>query len=290
MRILGLTTCHNRRETTLRALSSLEGQILPENTYLHVCIVDDASDDNTASAVRSAFPEVTIVHGTGDLFWAGGMRFGWQQYAVSADFDYLLAFNDDVELFPDALQRLLTTAAVVEDDGCTAHSVSGALMDPDTGRTTYGGVVRRSWWHPLRFERLDPQDRPLECSTLNMNCALISRHALSLTGFLASEFKHKRADYDFGLRLRDLDGRVVLAPGYVGKCRRNNSNDQPEPTDVAFSEAWRQLTGVKKQPPRERATFFRRHAGRLWPIYWILPYLRIALVHAWHSLRRGWKS
>jgi hypothetical protein len=31
----------------------------------------------------------------------------------------------------------------------------------------------------------------------------------------------------------------------------------------------------KGLPPQEWSVFARRHAGVLWPIYWLLPYMRL---------------
>lgn len=277
MKIYALATCHNRRELTLRALDHLHRQRLPVGCTLNVCVVDDGSTDGTTEAIRRSFPQVVVLNGTGSLFWAGGMRFGWSQYVAKQDPDHLLVFNDDIELFDQALHRLLSAGAELEAGGCFAYAVAGAFVDPASEEVVYGGVVRSSWWHPLRFRKVAPTDSVQECHTLNMNLSLISRGALRLVGFLASDFVHARADYDFGLRLRAAGGRVVLARGYAGRCRPNPASGTSAETNLALSERWRRLTNVKEQPPRERAVYYRRHAGALWPLFWALPYVRVGL-------------
>jgi GT2 family glycosyltransferase len=81
------------------------------------------------------------------------------------------------------------------------------------------------------------------------------------------------ADYDFGLRLRAAGGQVILAPGYVGECATNSLIGRSEMAGLSLREHWRRLTSVKEQPPAERAAFYRRHAGRLWMVFFALPYL-----------------
>lgn len=277
MRVLALATCHNRRTLTLRALECLHRQSLPGGTTLQVCLVDDGSTDGTGEAVRLRFPSVVLLHASGNLFWAGGMRYGWAQYVRAQDPDYLLVFNDDIDLRDDALNRLLSVATSLEMEGCTAFAVAGAFCDPESGHVAYGGVVRSSWWHPLRFAKVRPNDTIQECHTLNMNFSLLSRGALRSVGFLAGDFVHSKADYDFGLRLRAAGGRVVLAPGYMGNCRRNEMEGTSVEGNLEIAERWRRLTSVKEQPPRERAIYYRRHAGILWPVFWVLPYARVAL-------------
>ena len=276
MNIVALTTCYNRKELTLRALSSLFAQTLPAGFHIEVWLVDDGSSDGTGAAVRSFFPSVAVLDGTGDLYWAGGMRFGWDRIVKNCSVDYLLVFNDDISLYPSAVSRLLATANDLHASGCDAFAVAGAFNDHVLGAVAYGGVVRNSCWHPLRFRKLTPGGTGQECDTLNMNLALISKGALRQIGFLSPEFTHAKADYDFGLRLRAAGGRIVLAPGYMGECSRRELSNIPHGGSLSFSfaERWRRLTSVKMQPPRQRAVYCRRHAGIFWPMFWVLPYVR----------------
>ena len=121
MRIVTLATCHNRREKTLSALNDLYAQELPESVNVEHVLVDDGSTDGTAAAVAERFPDVEIVPGAGKLFWAGGMRYGWEQAVRGKMFDYLLVYNDDVRLETSALQQLLETS---EEYGSTGASLS----------------------------------------------------------------------------------------------------------------------------------------------------------------------
>ena len=47
--------------------------------------------------------------GSGNLFWAGEMRFGWNQYVKNQYSDYLLVFNDDIVLYSGVLNKLVST-------------------------------------------------------------------------------------------------------------------------------------------------------------------------------------
>ena len=124
MKIIALATCYNRCDLTLRSLDSLYRQSLPSNFSLDICLVDDGSSDGTSDMVESTFPDVTVLKGTGDLFWAGGMRFGWEHYVKQQDFDFLLVFNDDVLLLPDALNTILATSEKLKEEGVEYYSSS----------------------------------------------------------------------------------------------------------------------------------------------------------------------
>ena len=102
MRVVALLASHNRCEATLACLQSYFSQELPPSIVLQAVLVDDASIDDTAQAVRRAFPAVAVVDGTGALYWAGGMARA-EQAALAFRADFLLWLNDDVVLDNDAL-------------------------------------------------------------------------------------------------------------------------------------------------------------------------------------------
>lgn len=277
MKIVSLAACHNRRERTLAALSSLYFQDIPAEVNLENILVDDASTDGTAEAVRYQFPEVEIIVGTGSLFWAGGMRFGWERKILRKHYDYLLVYNDDIILERDAVSNLLTTSMdFLADGGAKEHIIVGAFRSAAHGMTTYSGVTRSSWWHPLRFKQVDPDAaKYLVVDTLCMNAALISRHALEKIGFLSDYFVHAGADYDYGLRLAQAGGKVVLCPGYIGYCEQNYEDDDYINRAPSLLACYRSLSNTKRQPLKQRMRYYAQHGGLLWPALWLLPYITL---------------
>ena len=273
MRIIALTTCHNRKNLTLRSLASIYSQQLPAGCTLDACVVDDGSTDGTDEAVKAHFPGATVLKGDGGLFWAGGMRFGWRHYVKKQQFDYLLAYNDDILLYPGALTCFLEIARGLKQNGEELFAVSGALKNPENGRTSYGGLVRSSRWDPLRFKMIEPAGEPRLCDAINMNAVLISAAALESVGFLSDKFVHNGADFEFGIRLKASGGRLLLTPGYIGECDYNAFSCSKEP-GISFKERWKRLTGIKEQPPLQRAAYYKRHGNCLWFILWTTPYFR----------------
>ena len=71
LKVLGLMTCFNRKEKTLRALENLiQGN--PEIEFSFI-VVDDASTDGTAQALNQ-IESMMLISGNGSLFYSGGMR------------------------------------------------------------------------------------------------------------------------------------------------------------------------------------------------------------------------
>jgi GT2 family glycosyltransferase len=274
-RIIALTTCHNRRKATLTSLSDLHNQALPDDVSLAITMVDDGSTDGTSEAVQQMFPLVEILHGTGSLYWAGGMRYGWNESVKDKLFDALLVFNDDIHLDKHAICELVNSSRTVNRESGQLHAVTGGFTDREGKVNTYGGFLRSSRWHPLRFKQVTPTGMLQQIDTLNMNFSLITADALRKVGFLAPYFQHNAADIEFGLRLCKAGGRVILAPSPVGWCDRNGQIGTSLESGIPTLQRWRRLISVKEQPPLQRARYFGEHGGWYWPLFWATPYLRV---------------
>ncbi len=276
MRISVLLTCHNRRDQTLACLDRVFRQEQPEGYILEVFLVDDDSTDGSGGAVRRHFPQVHILKGSGNLFWTGGMRVAYEA-AKTTDPDFYLWLNDDTMLNPTAIATLLETHQLLGEQGDSSAIIVGSVKDPDTGRFTYGGVVRCSRWHPMKFAPVEPGDRPKPCDTFNGNCVLIPRNVARLVGNLDKAFTHAMGDTDYGLRALRAGCSNWVAPGSVGACRRNIPQNENTMTRRSFRERWRQVNKSKGLPPKEYASLLRRHGGPLWFVFWCLPYVRMML-------------
>ena len=275
MRIVALAVCFNRCQSTLDAIYSLCQQELSNDITIDICIVDDGSTDDTYKRIHEQYPDVKLLSGTGFLYWAGGMRYGWEEYVKSQDFDYLLVFNDDIKLFKNAVKTMLHAASILSSNDCDSFAVTGALKEPLLDCVSYGGLVRSSSWHPLRFKKIPPADYIQYCDTLNMNFALINRKVLMKIGFLSDKYTHGKADFDFGLRLRNAGGKIVLTTKYVGECSTNSVDGTSLQAGISKIERWKRLLSIKEQPPLQRAAYYRTHGGLMWPVLWILPYIKI---------------
>jgi GT2 family glycosyltransferase len=268
-RVVAILAAHNRRELTLACLRSYFSQDVV-GTELRAVIVDDGSSDGTAEAVSKEFPAAEVIVDSGDLFWARGMATAESVAARSAP-DYLLWLNDDVSLYPDALRRLLGVAEIPRERPVL---VAGAVRDPLTGVTTYGGMRRRDW-HPLRYSLVEPLETPVAVDTVHGNALLVPRQTYLLLGGIDGNFAHSYADNDYGLRLRQAGGVNVLIAGHVGTCAANDVIAVNLDPSRPFSVRWKFLHSRKGRPLGSQVHFLRRHGGPFWPIYILPPYVRL---------------
>jgi GT2 family glycosyltransferase len=250
-RIAVIMTCYNRKDTTIACLEALMQQEITDDIHLQVYLVDDGCTDGTGHAVRNRFPDVRVLHGNGKLYWCGGMRSAFKE-AMKGDYDYYLWLNDDTMLFQRALRTLMETASVLRQANAGGSVIVGAVRDPKTGDLTYSGMAQWRRWKPLPLHRLEPSTKPKPCDTMNGNCVLIPREVTRAVGNLSTDFSHRFGDFDYGLRATAMGFSCWIAPGFVGTCSKGVGGKPIHPT-----------------PPQEWMRFTRRHAGILWPIFWI---------------------
>ena len=274
VKIVTLATCHNRVEKTHAALSSLHNQTNEEiNFDLTHVIVDDASSDGTADMILNNFPKVSVVNGDGNLFWAGGMRLGWDNICRSLEFDYLFVYNDDVIFEPDAISSLLNgISPISSSQNQRSIIITGDFRDPNSGHKTYGGLIRDSKLNPLSFKIDNRHSKePIYIDTLNMNGCLIGKDVLDKIGFLAPYFVHGGADLEFGLRASKTNGiKVLRLSKKIGLCERN---PQLYLTG-SVKDKLLKLCSEKCQPLKQRYKFYKKYGGLLWPYYFIRYYLK----------------
>lgn len=114
-------------ERVLRCLERLRDQELPHETWL----VDNASGDGTADAVRERFPEVRVLEMASNVGFGGAVNAGVRAGAG----DVVVLVNDDVELEPQALAALV---APFEDPA--VGMVAGLTTMPGSGLVDGFGI------------------------------------------------------------------------------------------------------------------------------------------------------
>lgn len=266
-----LITCFNRKENTLKCFSHLFAQALPKNVKFKVYLVDDASTDGTQDAVNEKFLDVEIIQGHGSLFWNGGMRLAFE-HAASDVHDFYLWLNDDTYLYDNALNELLRTFEDVSTQNNKLNIVVGSTQDPETGSLTYGGVDRYSWWYPLKFSHVQPEDSPKRCDTMHGNCVLIHKSVASLLGNLDPNFVHHLSDFDYGFRASQQGCSVWIAPGFIGTCSFHGPAWREK--NASLDMKLKRINHPKGLRLSEWKIYSQRHAGPLWPIYWLIPYIK----------------
>lgn len=272
-RVTAVLASFNRKRSTLECLARLEQAALHAGVELDAILVDDGSRDGTEAAVRDQFSWVEVVTGDGSLYWSRSMHCG-QTHAMKGNAHYLLWLNDDTEIFPDALARLLNAEVSLRKKHGQPVMVVGSMADGQTGRLTYGGYVALQRWKPFSYRRVWDMSEPVECHVMNGNLVLIPMHIARIVGNLDPLFEHAMGDTDYALRARAQGFRVFVAPGFVGNCSHNTTSGTYLDKTLPLSVRWNKMMSRKGLPPQSWRHLTRKHGGVAWPVYFLWPYLK----------------
>ena len=267
IKVLGLMTCFNRKEKTVRALNNLiKGN--PEIEF-HFIVADDASTDGTADALKE-FDSVTVLSGNGSLFYSGGMRLAISEAKKSAiDFDYCLLFNDDVDFTERAIEELCRKDSSVIWVGPTSD---------EKGELSYGGVVKTSNWRPKTEIIMADSSEGKNCDTFNANCVLIPWDIFKKLDNIDGIYTHSMGDFDYGFSAVRKGYEIKVADKFVGVCPDNPVQASWRNTNLSLKERIRRKESPKGLPAKEWFYYLKKNYNGITAIvYSVIPYLRIIL-------------
>lgn len=235
MQLHVIVACHNRRDLTVRAITTFAAAATAIGALADFTVFDDGSTDGTAEALAALDLPVARIAGDGSAFWSRSMAEA-EGHVLRAygDEGYVVWLNDDVELDGDFLDVTLAAAKSVP-----SAVLVGAMRDPETGRVTYSGS-RRAGFHPLSGVLVEPNGTLQEVDTFNGNLVFVPMRIARAIGGIDGSLSHFGADTDYGIQLRARGFQLFLLPRIVGSCARNPARPRGRVMDE-----WRMFVGVK---------------------------------------------
>jgi len=253
----------NVRDLLLRAVASVAAAAVPTR----IVVVDNASRDGSAEAVREAFPEALVVANAGNPGFAVANNQALRALGVldgngAPAPPFVLLLNPDAELRPGALEALVAHLQAHPEAG----AVGPLLRYPDgsvqSSRRRFPGLLALlaeatpiEWhWpgHPIaRRLRMDdvPPVRPHAVGWLNGAAVLLRAEALAAVGGFDEGYFMYSEELDLFRRLQAAGWAVHFVPAAEAVHHEGQSSGQ-----VA---AARQLRFV-----RSRVRYAARHHGR----------------------------
>ncbi|HEY2443955.1 MAG TPA: glycosyltransferase family 2 protein [Streptosporangiaceae bacterium] len=249
--VIAVVVTYNRRELLLESLAAVYAQSRAPDA---VIVVDNASTDGTADAVRAGFPAAElaeVAHNTGG---AGGFAYGMAR-ALAAGADLIWLMDDDTVPQPDALRELL------------------AARDHDRARPPVLVASRVLWTDGREHPMNTPRTKPFVGKAERLAAAAAGCRPIRSASFVsilvdAAECQRRGlpvADYflwndDFEFTARLLRGNVGLfcpASVVVHKTRTFGSTDA-DPGERFFYEVRNKIWMFKTRAPLspvERLTY-----------------------------------
>lgn len=260
-------TCYNRINTTRVGLKSLFASLAKSdiNNYT-IVLVDDGSPDKTGEIIGKEFPEVQIVYGNGNLFWAKGMDLAIE--SGTQDYDYLLWFNDDVDLDINAFLSL--EKAIKEKPEAVLVGATKAT----SGQLSYSGIKQSPWPKLTSFTKVFSENDYTFCDTFNGNFVAIPQKVIHSVGTIDSSFNHGFADFDYGLRCTKKNIPIYIIPKVIGFCDNNTTNNTHHDKTLSRIERTKKLFSKKGLSINDWFRFTKKHCGINMLYLFPFPYIK----------------
>ena len=197
-------------DESVATIRSLQRQ---DYSNFHLQLVDNASPNDCVARIRAEVPELAI-HVTHDnLGYCGGNNASLRQ-GLSQGYDYVVVCNNDIELPPDAIRRLVETAESHPDAGI----VGAVELCHFTDRVTTARGIGFSFWRgrPLWSDSLPDDRRTLRASYVQGAMVLFTRRALEAGVFMNEDLFMYYDEADLGFQLANaglaayVDTRVIV--------------------------------------------------------------------------------
>jgi hypothetical protein len=219
-------------------------------------IVDNASTDGTAAAVRRRWPHVRVMDQDANIGFAGASNVGIRQ----ARGEFVLLLNPDTTVPAGALDALVATldarpdAAVagprVVDAGGRAELSFGTMIGPLAElrqKLLAAGNRRGTPFIGSYVDRLTRRAR--EVDWVSGACLLVRRADAEAAGWLDERYFMYAEDVDFCASIRARGRRVLFAPdAEIVHLRGHSVASMPRVVEAAYRRS--QLAFYGKHHPR----------------------------------------
>lgn len=173
-------------------------------------VIDNGSEDGTAEAVRTAYPEQRLLRIEPNVGFCGGNNYAIRD-ALARGADYVLLLNNDTELHADLLDELVRVA--VSDPRIGAVGAKNIRMDDH--RVVWGAYGEVRYDRDLvRLVGSRQPDGPAYTCVKDVdwvigNGVMMSRAALEAIGGFDEHFYGYHEDVDWCERARKAGFRIV---------------------------------------------------------------------------------
>lgn len=226
-----------------------------------MALVDNASSDGTAAAVRAAWPRVRILEQARNVGFGAAVNRG-VDWALARGADWVLVLNNDTILDPGLLAALMAAGEAEPAAGMLTPTIY--TFDQPATVWPSAGWRRGSTLAPFDTTADPPSQAPYGVDWATGCCLLVRRSVWESVGRFDERYHFYYEDHDLCLRVRAAGWRILHVPRAKAWHRVSASAGYGSPLQMY-------LLG------RSSVTFFTRHA-RGWQKLWMAPYRVASLV------------
>lgn len=247
----------NLRDDVLAAIESLHAQSDPPDK---IVMVDNASHDGSAEAVRAAYRDVRVLE-TGENL---GFGEGCNRAIDATDSDWVFVLNNDAVACYECLARLrLVAADEAPDVGMLQPRI---VFRDDPGSINSSGVVvfNNGWARDRNFgEPVDAASQADEVFCTTAGACLYRRRMLEAvrtsTGYFDRRYFMYFEDFDLGWRCRLAGFRAMYIPEAIVQHRFQASSSR---TNTSLPLRYCQINRIDTLIKNASLSFFIRTIPR----------------------------
>ena len=233
---------YNRKAITLQCLEYLSGQ--EKNISLQLVVVDDGSTDGTVSAIHAQYPQVQVLKGDGNLWWAGAIKKG-MQYAHKQGASHVIWLYDDT--LPAERTLFLLVQACTQDP---RKIVSAQCYDSaDFQVPTYGGHRKKMFALQYLFV---PEGKQIRCDCMSGNLVCIPCSVIDRIGYpLNHKLPQSLADVVYTWEAQKAGYQLEVIGDAKAICKFNPLEQGWLISSTPIIQQWKRLRGPKSNfyPP-----------------------------------------
>ena len=200
----------NGKTDTLECLRSLATVTA---RHVRTVVVDNGSHDDSAGAIRKAFPGTEVLEAGTNLRFAGGNNLGIR-HALHHGAEQIVLLNNDTTVDPDFIGRLTERLRATPGAGVAAPKI---LYYTDPGVIWYAGGEVSFWTGTMRHAGIREPDSdrfriPAETAYASGCCFLAAREVFDKIGLLDETYFMYAEDADWCMRARRAGYRIMFEP------------------------------------------------------------------------------
>ncbi len=195
---------HNGGELLGNCLQSLRHVLYAD---FSVIVADNASADNSLEMVRQNFPTTIIIENGKNIGFAAGNNIGIR-YALAHSADYVLLLNQDTEVEPNFLDKLIEAA----EKKPTVGILSPLIFWQRTEKIWFSGgrinwLTMKSIHDKILFRQV-----PYETGFITGCSMLIKKAVFDRIGYLSEKYFLYWEDADFSCKAKKAGFRNLVVP------------------------------------------------------------------------------
>jgi GT2 family glycosyltransferase len=237
----------NHRDDTLACLTSLASSTYPNHRTI---VLDNASTDGSAEAIRGAFPDVRVLALQTNLGYAGNNNVGIEAALSEEGADWVFVLNEDTVLAADCLSALVDAGTSDPRIGIVGPMVYH--HDEPNVIQSAGGRLSECWesFHEgqnVTDEGQFPNPRSVDWIS---GCAIMVRRAvIEQVGSIDARYFYYWEETEWCLRATRAGWQVVHVPAARLWHKGVRRDYRPPPSVTYYATRNRLLTLAKHRAP-----------------------------------------